>query len=138
MNYNSINQRKEFGPPPSHFKQVRQQGFKPPDLDLLTSGDRNYNLVFNGNQHVRVPLKWQNPFLGPFHKDLSEKWTPEFLAEFQIEAEFLKELKGEIKDYHEVDPNSQRNVPDFSLKIELKKLVMAMHKRYSSLSELQV
>jgi hypothetical protein len=75
-------------------------------LDLLISGDRSYNLVFNGNQHVRVPLKWANPFLAPFLKDLSEKWTSEVLAEFQIEAEFLKDLKSEIKDYHEVDSNS--------------------------------
>ena len=135
-NYNSINFRKDFGPPPAHYKQSRQQGFKPPDLELLTSGDRDYCLVFNSNQHVKVPLKWQNPFLGFFHKDLSEKWKEEILSEHQIEAEFLKDLKAEIKDYHVADPNAYRSVPDYSLKIELKKLVIDMHKRYQTCVDL--
>ena len=48
--YNTIDQRKQFGKPPIHYKLVgrdkNESNLKPPDLDLLTSGDRENSLNF--------------------------------------------------------------------------------------------
>jgi len=48
----SINQRREFGKPPSHYKNTGKNvdfpKMKPPDINMLTSGDRDYHLVIQG------------------------------------------------------------------------------------------
>ena len=68
--FNSISSRTEYGPPPGHFKQIgkpNSQGkfaMAAPNLEMLTKGNRDYNLVFNGNPQFRVPLKWKNTFIG--------------------------------------------------------------------------
>ena len=45
----TINQRKDFGKPPAHYKHVgrslKDPQLKAPDLAFLTSGDRDYHLV---------------------------------------------------------------------------------------------
>ena len=69
--YLAIDKRKEFGKPPAHYKLVAPQnikgnqvpGLEAPDLALLTSGDKNYNLTFCGPDRQKVPIKWSNYFL---------------------------------------------------------------------------
>ena len=76
--YNSINQRKVYGPPPTYYKQITKLPFsetnmmKPPNLDLLTKDDRNYYLSFQGGiktpggqwgieefDEMKIPIKWK-------------------------------------------------------------------------------
>lgn len=65
--YLTINQRKEFGKPPAHYKLVGRQlnnpKLKAPNLEHLTKGNRDYHLVMQGQTQFKIPLKWNNPFL---------------------------------------------------------------------------
>jgi len=59
--FNSINKRKEFGKPPSHYKligrSINNPSLQEPNLEFLTSKDRDYQLIFHGN-NIKIPLKW--------------------------------------------------------------------------------
>lgn len=120
----TVNQRKEFGKPPAHYKLVRPTADRPklkaPDLDLLTSGDRDYHLVFQGQSHFKIPLKWRNPFLFDLQlpqdhpsadlgvnkynsiENMSQKWTPYILQEngIEVDVEFLKQLSSDLPTFN--------------------------------------
>ena len=89
----------------------------PPDLDLLTSGDRDYCLAFQGgvptavgSDAIKVPIKWKFSFgdnaQGQAFKNLSEKYTLETLTQFEMDtdAHFINFLKSVKIDVHDFDP----------------------------------
>ena len=83
---------------------------------MLTSKDRNYKLVFHGNQNLPIFLKWKQPFLSVPElaeqrsvynyvqaddwKNLGEKYSKEVLLSMNIEVEhaFLETIKASFHD----------------------------------------
>ena len=84
----------------------------------------------------RIPIKWSNPFLPWDQKDLSEKYTQEVLTScgIDIDIEFLKCFK---KDCETSNSDLQRQVPDFCVKIELKKIFLNIHNEFLEACKLQ-
>ena len=108
--FNSISNQAEFGLPPPHYKHVASGKVKPPDLDKLTSGSRDYVLAFNGNGNFSIPLKWKNPFLPADQANLGEKYTQEVLSQYEIIVDhaFLSSLKSDIDMFDSSTSSLQR------------------------------
>jgi len=88
--YNTIDQRKNYGKPPIHYKlvgrDINKSNLDPPNLDLLTSGDRDNSLNFLlGASNQPIPLKWKNPFSYGF-ENLFRKYNEELLKSHDIDV----------------------------------------------------
>ena len=109
--------------------------------------------MFNGHQQMKVTLKVSNSFSDEgeqWFRDLGEKIRFKYKDQLQnpitkvdnpkieIDWKFLKEVRTEILTPETVIKESQRIVPEYDAKIELKKLTILMHKRYMECCDLSL